>query len=150
LIGIGAGLFIQASFSVAQAKVPHERMADSAGFISLAQNLGIVLALAISGSIFQNKAVDGLLPILPGIPVDSVRGAIAGTSSSVLQQLPADIRLKVLDVIISAIGATYILVIVAGAMTIVGSLFMSVSRRNTEPISQGTIESMTLTLCDLA
>lgn len=59
LLGIGAGMFIQASFSVAQAKVTKARAADAAGFISLAQNLGITLSLAISGSVSKIKPLMG-------------------------------------------------------------------------------------------
>jgi hypothetical protein len=52
-------MFIQTSFSVAQAKVPRKR-GDTASFIALAQSLGIVLALAITGANFQNKSLDEL------------------------------------------------------------------------------------------
>ncbi len=127
LIGIGAGMFIQASFSVAQAKVTKDRAADAAGFISLAQNLGIALALAISGSIFQNKAVDGLRSVLPLVPTAVLRNAVSGANSNLFQTLAPDVGPRVLAVIVDAMSYTYVLVITAGALSIVGSLFMSVS-----------------------
>ena len=120
-------MFIQASFSVAQAKVTKDRAADAAGFISLAQNLGIALALAISGSIFQNKAVDGLRSVLPMVPVATLRNAVSGANSSLFQTLTPEMGARVLAVIVNAMAYTYVLVITAGALSIVGSLFMSVS-----------------------
>ena len=127
LIGIGAGMFIQASFSVAQAKVTKDRAADAAGFISLAQNLGIALALAISGSIFQNKAVDGLRSVLPTVPIATLRNSVSGANSSLFQTLTPDVGARVLAVIVNALSYTYVLVITAGALSVLGSLFMSVS-----------------------
>ncbi|KAJ5191896.1 uncharacterized protein N7498_010881 [Penicillium cinerascens] len=124
LIGIGAGMFIQASFSVAQAKVSPSRASDASSFIALAQNLGIVLALAISGAVFQNKALDKLQSILPNLPQHALRGAISGSNSGVLKQIPAETRLKVLHAVVDAMSRTYYLVVTAGALTVVGSLFM--------------------------
>lgn len=127
IIGIGAGCFIQSSFAVAQAKVPRSRASDAGGFIALAQNLGIVLALAISGSVFQNVAIENLKKVLPGVPTEALRGAISGANSGLFAQLSPAARAQVLAVIVAAMSKTYILVITAGAMTLFGSLFMSVS-----------------------
>ncbi|KAJ5664907.1 uncharacterized protein N7477_007355 [Penicillium maclennaniae] len=128
LIGIGAGMFIQASFSVAQAKVTPSREPDASSFIALAQNLGIVLALAISGAVFQNKAIDELQKILPHLPRDVLRGAISGSNSAVLKQIPADTKVKILHAVVDAMSRTYYLVVGAGALTIIGSLFMKRER----------------------
>jgi len=119
-------MFIQTSFSVAQAKVPKNRASDAAGFIALAQNLGIVLALAISGAIFQNKAIAGLQQILPDVPRKALQSAVSGANSGLFASLPPDTRIKVLAAIVHAMSYTYVLVIVAGAMAAVGSLFMKV------------------------
>lgn len=120
-------MFIQAGFSVAQAKVSTSRASDAASFIALAQNLGIVLALAISGAVFQNKALDELQKLLPHMTRSQLRGAISGTNSSLFRQIPADIRENVLHAVVDAMSRTYYLVVAAGALTIVGSLFMKVS-----------------------
>ncbi len=60
---------------------------DASGFISLAQNLGIALGLAISGCVFQNKAVDGLRSVLPSAPIAALRDAVPGENSSHFQTL---------------------------------------------------------------
>lgn len=119
-------MFIQASFSVAQAKVPASRASDAATFIALAQNLGIVLALAISGAVFQNKALAELQKLLPQMSRSQLRGAITGSNSSILGQISAATRERVLHAVVGAMSRTYYLVVAAGALTIVGSLFMKV------------------------
>lgn len=126
LIGIGAGMYIQTGFSVAQAKVNSSRASDAASFIALAQNLGITLALAISGAVFQNQALDELQTLIPRYPRETLRGAILGPSSSLLKQLPDAARNEALHSIVKAMSHTYYLVVVAGCMAAVGSLFMKV------------------------
>lgn len=119
-------MFIQAGFSVAQAKVSPSRASDAGSFIALAQNLGIVLALAISGAMFQNKAIDDLQELLPHMSRSQLRSAISGTSSELFKQISADTRAKVLHAIVDAMSRTYYLVIVAGNLTVIGSWFMKV------------------------
>ncbi|KAB8542086.1 hypothetical protein FH972_025549 [Carpinus fangiana] len=137
LIGIGAGCFIQASFSVAQAKVPHSRASDAGGFIALAQNLGIVLALAISGSVFQNEAYGNLKQLLPSAPEPVLRGAVSGANSEFFTSVPPEMIGRVLESILDAMSKTYVLVITAGAMTIIGSLLMKRERLFLEVAAAG-------------
>ncbi|KAJ5786450.1 major facilitator superfamily transporter [Penicillium pulvis] len=126
LIGIGAGMFIQTGFSVAQAKVSPSRASDAASLIAFAQNIGIVLALAISGSVFQNQALDSLQELLPGTPREALRGAISGSNSDLIKTIPAETQAKVIHAIVHAMSHTYYLVITAAVMTAVGSLFFKV------------------------
>ncbi|OQE23756.1 hypothetical protein PENSTE_c008G04708 [Penicillium steckii] len=128
LIGIGAGMYIQTSFSVAQAKVPPARASDAASFIALAQNLGITLALAISGAVFQNLALDKLHVLLPQVPREALRQAILGPSSGLLQGLPENVRKEALHLIVKSMSHTYYLVVVAGCLAALGSLFMKRER----------------------
>lgn len=120
-------MFIQAGFSVAQAKVSASRVSDAASFIALAQNLGIVLALAISGAVFQNKALDELQRLLPHMPRNELRGAISGTHSDAFKHISIDAREEALHAVVDAMSRTYYLVVAAGALTMAGSLFMKVS-----------------------
>ncbi|KAJ5716557.1 hypothetical protein N7493_008468 [Penicillium malachiteum] len=128
LIGIGSGLFIQTSFSVAQAKNFRSRGSDATSFIALAQNLGIVLSLAISGAIFQNQALEKLEKLLPDYPREVLQGALMGTNSELLKQIPKEVQRKVLHAIVDAMSHTYYLVIAAGVMAAVGSLVMKRER----------------------
>ncbi|KAH8807449.1 major facilitator superfamily transporter [Xylogone sp. PMI_703] len=126
LTGAGAGLYIQVSYAVAQAKVSPDRVADAAGFISFAQYLGITLSLAISGSVFQNVAFDRLVPLFPDQPADFVRNIITGTSGGLVQSLDPDLARKVLGAIIHAMSMTYVLVLTAGAVTVICAVLMKV------------------------
>ncbi|KIN06900.1 hypothetical protein OIDMADRAFT_150156 [Oidiodendron maius Zn] len=128
ITGAGAGLYIQVSYAVAQAKVPPSRVADAAGFISFAQYLGITLSLAISGTVFQNVAFNRLVPLFPTEQSSFVRDIITGTSGGFLKTLDADLARRVLDVIIHAMSLTYILVLTAGAVTVIAASLMKRKR----------------------
>lgn len=54
LIGFGVGLFVQASFSVAQAVVEPEVVPSVVGFITCAQISGVTIALA--NAVFLNQS----------------------------------------------------------------------------------------------
>ncbi|RGP63795.1 major facilitator superfamily general substrate transporter [Fusarium sporotrichioides] len=124
ITGAGAGLYIQASYGVAQAKVAANRVADAAGLMTFAQYLGITLSLAISGSVFQSVAFENLVPLFPTEPASNVRDIIRGTSSKLLSTLSGSMKQRVLAIIIDAISKTYVLVITAGAVTVVTASLM--------------------------
>jgi hypothetical protein len=56
LIAIGAGIGSQVAYSITPVKVHSSKISDSIGFINVAQIGGTVLALSISGAVFQNTA----------------------------------------------------------------------------------------------
>lgn len=122
LIGIGAGMFIQAGFSVAQATVKEQEIPWAVGFISQGQITGLTIAISIANSVFLNGAQRNISKILPNIPREQVQTAIAGTGSAFVQTLPVELRDEVLNAIVEAMSKTYILIITAGAMTVLGSL----------------------------
>ncbi|OQE36690.1 hypothetical protein PENCOP_c011G03974 [Penicillium coprophilum] len=128
LIGIGAGLFCQASFSVGQAVVKPEMVPASIGFISTGQITGITLALAIANAVFLNKSEDGIKAILPNTPTAEIQQTITGAGSALFENLSADDRQRVLVVIVSAISSTYALVITAGSLVTVLSLLLKRNR----------------------
>lgn len=103
-----------------------EEVPLTARFISVAQTGGIVIAFAISGSVSLNEAFTGMAEFLPGVPKDAVKGAIAGAGSELFSSLDAETRKDVLHAIILAMDKTYACVIAAGAVTVVGSVFMPV------------------------
>lgn len=104
LIGVGVGMFLQASFSVAQAVVKAEDIPPAVGFITLAQFLGITMALAIGNSVFLNLSRDGIAKILPNMSRSEIEGAIEGAAGEFLDRLTPDIRNRVLGAITEAIG----------------------------------------------
>ncbi|KAH0548215.1 hypothetical protein GP486_008069 [Trichoglossum hirsutum] len=124
LIGIGAGCYVQASFSVAQAKVVPDEIPMVVGFISSSQVLGITISLAIANTSFLNTAARKLTVILPNASSEQVKAAIAGVGSTLFKNLSDEVRGKVLHAIVQAINQSYILVMTAGALTVVLSVFM--------------------------
>ena len=124
LAGIGAGAFIQAAFSVAQATVGEELIPVAIGYITCAQVGGGTIALAIANAVFLNRASNSIAVILPTVPVQEIKAAIAGAGSKFIKNLDADTQAKVLNAIVHAMSRVYILGITAGALTIILSLFM--------------------------
>ncbi|KAL9636204.1 MAG: hypothetical protein Q9164_002966 [Protoblastenia rupestris] len=124
LLGAGVGMFLQASFSVAQALVDPENIPPAIGFITLAQFVGITLSLAIANAVLLNASQDEIQQILPDVPPADIQASILGARSGLVQSLSPDLRARVLDAIVSAIGRTYILVIAGGSLVAVLSLAM--------------------------
>ncbi|KAI9829987.1 MAG: hypothetical protein M1826_005160 [Phylliscum demangeonii] len=124
LLGLGGGAFVQASFAVAQAKVQEHEIPLAVGFITCGQIGGSTIALAIANAIFLNQSTQKITQLLPHVPIGTVRGAIAGSGSSFFNTLAPDTRTKVLVIIVDAISRAYILIITAGALVLVLSVFM--------------------------
>jgi hypothetical protein len=128
LIGLGVGMFVQASFSVAQAIVPPEEAPQAVGFITCGQIGGITIAIAVANSIFLNKAESGIAALLPDASSEEIQAAVAGVGSQFFSSLPGNTKDAVLYAIIQAMSKTYIGVIAAGALAIVLSLFLNRKR----------------------
>ncbi|KFZ06847.1 hypothetical protein V501_07021 [Pseudogymnoascus sp. VKM F-4519 (FW-2642)] len=128
LLGVGVGVFCQASFSVAQGTVKPSEIPSAVGFITCAQITGITISIAIANSVFLNGAEEGIAKLMPDVPRDQIQSAIAGVGSKFVQSLPLEMRQKVLDAIIEAMSKAYVLCITAGALAIVLSLFLKRER----------------------
>lgn len=115
LIRFGIGIFIQASFSVAQAVVDPKNVAAVIRFITLAQYLGNTTALAIANSLFLNLAETKVQKILPEMSASEIEAAIFGVSGGIVQKLDDAVKARVVDAIVDFISRTYILVMTAGA-----------------------------------
>ncbi|KAE9375951.1 MFS general substrate transporter [Stipitochalara longipes BDJ] len=125
LIAIGCGCAQQAAYSIAPAKVEPHRVPDAIGFINVAQNGAVVVALTISGTVFQDLAIRNLKAIFGNILSEAeIQAAIAGTQSSVLENLSPELRAQAVEAIVSAIDNVYILVITAGALCLICSIFL--------------------------
>lgn len=128
LLGVGVGVFCQASFSVAQGTVKPEEIPSAVGFITCAQITGITIAIAIANAVFLNGAEEGISKLLPDVPRDQIQSSIVGVGSKFVQSLPVAMRQQVLDAIIEAMSKAYVLCITAGALAIVLSLFLKRER----------------------
>jgi MFS family permease len=130
IMGMGAGLAQQSAYSIAAAKVAPHEIPAAIGFINIAQIGAVVIALTISGAVFQNVAFHKLEEALAGkgFSVQEVRGAIAGTQSAVFRSGTPEVREAAVKAIIEAMDKVYALVIAAGALMLVSSLFMKRER----------------------
>ncbi|KAM0138469.1 hypothetical protein ACHAO1_003503 [Botrytis cinerea] len=103
IIGARVGMWLQASFSVAQAVVEPTLIGAAVGSMTLAQFAGITITLAIA---------------------NSIQAAMQGSGTDFMKTLSPDQKTAVLEAIVEAIGKTHILVIAAGSLVAVLSLFM--------------------------
>lgn len=124
LIAVGAGAFVQASFSVAQAKVEPRMIPLAIGFITAGQVGGVTISLAIANSVFLNRSSNGIQAVLPDIPKDQVQAAISGAGSVFLTALDDGTKRLVLEAIVNAMKNVYILTIVAGSVGLLLAFLM--------------------------
>lgn len=124
LLAVGGGSFVQAAFSVAQAKVGQVKIPEAIGFITLGQLLGATVSLAIADSIFLNDAAKGIAAIVPTASQAEIYAAVSGAGSTLLQGLDDKTQAMALHAIVSSMSKAYILTITAGALVLLVSLGM--------------------------
>ncbi|KAI9695392.1 MAG: hypothetical protein M1820_008647 [Bogoriella megaspora] len=126
LIAIGAGLIAQIAYSIAPSKVAPRDISAAIGFINVAQIGGLVIALAISGTVFQNITFLHLSKLLSplGFSAPEIRAAVAGSQSSLFNSLSSHVRSEAIELIVKSIGKIYYLVITAGALCFVAGMFL--------------------------
>ncbi|KAF7183027.1 hypothetical protein CNMCM7691_002862 [Aspergillus felis] len=124
LMALGVGASNQAGYSVVQAKVKKTEIPWALGFMMVSQLGDIVLALGIAGAIFVNKSTNGLINLLPDADPDAIKNAIGGTASGFFKTLSKTQQTAALDIIVEAIDDVYILLIVAGALGGILSVFL--------------------------
>jgi hypothetical protein len=130
LAAIGAGFAGQASYSVAQAKVPVDRIADAVGFINQAQIGSIAISLTITGAVFQNIGFHHIASAVQGLnfTAEDIHAALAGAKSAIFTQASDEVKERVLEGIVKAISDGYILLITAGAVCVISAMFMKYER----------------------
>jgi hypothetical protein len=91
------------------------------------QVLGIILSLAVSGSVFTNRAIDKITTALPNIPAEKVGELITGASGHFYKSLTEADRAVVVAQITSAISEAFYYLVGITALGLITSLFLSVS-----------------------
>jgi hypothetical protein len=126
LLGIGTGLSVQASYSIAAAKVKAHEVPSVISFINVAQIGSGVLSLTMAGAIFQNLAFESLSATFSaqGYNADEVRSALAGTKSAIFEHSDEQLREWAVGAVVEAIDKVFILVVVAGAVILLSGLAM--------------------------
>ncbi|KFY81031.1 hypothetical protein V499_00190 [Pseudogymnoascus sp. VKM F-103] len=125
LIGAGAGAYVQASFSVGQGKVSSEKATSVTSFMTFAQITAMTIAISSADSIFLNMSVLSLHELLPDVPIEQLKGIVAGVAdSTVFDSLPDTVNRQALAIVIGSLSKTFALPLAAGALTLVLSVFM--------------------------
>lgn len=124
ILALGTGLYSQASFPVSQAKGGPSKVAQSTAFIGCGQIGGIALGLTISNSIFINQATSKISAVMPDADKDLIQMAISGAGGPFFKSLSATEQVAVQRALVSTIGNIYFMLVAAGALTVVLSLFM--------------------------
>ncbi|KAL8675917.1 MAG: hypothetical protein Q9186_007505 [Xanthomendoza sp. 1 TL-2023] len=124
LIGIGVGSFLQTGYGVSQALVSPTDIPNAVAFISFGQSMGVVVFLAIAGTVFSNEAVEDITQILTGFSKEDIETAIAGTRSSIFGSLDETTKARVIVAITHSIDKVYGVVIAGGALTVILALFL--------------------------
>jgi hypothetical protein len=98
--------------------------------MNIAQGQALLLGLVIASSIFQNRTFAGLKDVFGplGYSDADIREAIAGAKSRLLTDASPDVREQALNVIIHSIDDIYFMVISAGALYVVCSVFLPRTR----------------------
>ncbi|KAL9596068.1 MAG: hypothetical protein Q9219_006054, partial [cf. Caloplaca sp. 3 TL-2023] len=94
-------------------------------YMLAAQLLGLVLSLSISGAVFINRSLDQLQALFPDLQRTQLQNAITGVSGEFFTELPRQLQEKCLEVIMSSLQTVFILVYVAGAVSLVAAIFLS-------------------------
>lgn len=86
------------------------------------------MALTISNSIFLNQATNRIAKVLPLVPRATVQQAITGVDGLCPKTLNAADRVDVLHAVVESISRVYPMVIAAGGVAVILSLFMKRER----------------------
>ncbi|EHK49415.1 uncharacterized protein TrAtP1_010634 [Trichoderma atroviride] len=124
--GIGAGISAQVGFSIATLESGSKDAAHALTLQNLGQLGAGVIALVVAGQVYQTTAIKGLTEALApaGYTAAQIEDAAAGAQSVVFQDLTGDLREMAIIAVTNAIQRVFILLIVAGAVSLIAALGM--------------------------
>lgn len=135
LLAIGSGLTFQAGYTLAGIKVslkgwPGKDIQMAISLQNISQVGGTLLCLLISGQIFQSLAFSNLRAVLG--PEDysdwDIRTVVAGTQSSIFEELSNKLERESTKAITQAISRVYAISIAAGGLSLIAALLMKKER----------------------
>ncbi|KAL9640599.1 MAG: hypothetical protein Q9204_000655 [Flavoplaca sp. TL-2023a] len=128
IIGVAAGLVVQAPYTIAQAKHGLEAVPLVTAFISCGQMTGVALSISIGSSVMLNQATDRIASILPDVPRAAVQESISGATASSLSFVSSAQRDGVLVVVASTLGSVFYMVVAGGALALLLAILMKRER----------------------
>lgn len=138
LVGAGSGCYVVAGFPVVQSLVDLKDIPNAVGAMAIckkhqsiqlpytnpvspliAQDLGMVIFLAMAGSIYQNLALQKVTQAMPSLSATEITNLVAGTSSRTYKELSESERALVTPQITEAMSNVWLFFLVAGIMSFV-------------------------------
>ncbi|KAK0614929.1 major facilitator superfamily domain-containing protein [Bombardia bombarda] len=128
LLGLGQ-VTSMAPYNLVSLLVPSDRAAEAIQFLNIAQGSAQLMGLAIASLIFQTRTLAGLTVLFSGsYSPEEIQAAVAGARSEVLQSTTPELRARALETIVGSINDVWVMVIAAGAVYTVCSVFLTRSR----------------------
>ena len=126
LVAIGTGLSMVTGYTVATLTLKPKDTGAGLSMQNVSQIGGQVIALAVAGQIYQSTAVRNLSTVLAGngFSNQDIRGAVAGTQSTLFETLDVELRNKAIVAVTEAMQMTFVLVPVAGGVMLIAALCM--------------------------
>lgn len=128
IVGVGAGLVVQAPYTIAQAKHGLEAVPLVTAFISCGQMTGVALSISIGSSVLLNHATERITAILPDVPRSAVQASITGARASSLSSISSAQRSGVITVVASTLGSVFYMVVAGGALALLLAIFLTRER----------------------
>ncbi|PYI03845.1 MFS general substrate transporter [Aspergillus sclerotiicarbonarius CBS 121057] len=126
LLGLGMTT-TQAGYSVGPLLVPADRVAELIQYMNISQGSSQLIGLAIASCIFQNLGFSRLKEVLANTDYSDsqIQAAIAGARSQLLQEVSPELRTRCVDAIVTTIDDVWVMVIAAGALWTLCSVFLT-------------------------
>lgn len=131
LMAMGAGLTLNSGFAISGIDMSNrggsaQNINDVVTLQNISQLSGTLLALLISGQVFQSLVFRNLKGILgnEGFTDAQIRSVAGGTRSVVFATLSPELAREAVDAITKAISKLYILTIVTGGVALIASFFL--------------------------
>ncbi|WEW58622.1 hypothetical protein PRK78_004090 [Emydomyces testavorans] len=122
LVGAGGGCYIVAGFAIIQSFVSTQDIPNAVGAMTILQDLAVVVFLAVSGTLYQNFALQNVARVLPNASAAAIKDLIAGTSSHTFKSLSENEKHLVIPEITAAMRPIWLLFLVAAIMSFLLSL----------------------------
>lgn len=129
LLGLGMTT-TQAGYAVGPLLVEPNRVAEVIQYLNISQGSSQLIGLALASCIFQSTGFSRLQNVLEekGYSDEQIQAAIAGARSDMLENMGPELRARAVGAIVRTIGDVWVMVIAAGALWTICSLFLTRKR----------------------
>jgi hypothetical protein len=129
LLGLGMTT-TQAGYAVGPLLVKPDRVSELIQYLNISQGSSQLIGLTVASCIFQGLGFQRLKAVLAETQYseDQIQAAIAGARSELLRNVTPELRAKCVDAIVKTIGDVWVMVVAAGGLWTLCSLFLTRKR----------------------